>query len=182
MKRAATWLIGLIAGFYIIFVVLGALVPNGARLGVHGPKTVEILLTGGAIHYDFLLPLDELTKTQLGWLADAGVHMGHPQARWLVVGWGAREFYTTTGGYSDVRLGAVWRGLTGDGAVMRVDLAGDIQNRTKTLSVRLSDAQYADLLDHIEGSFAEGTATPPLPVQGLSYFDTFLPPRGALAF
>ena len=35
-------------------------------------------------------------------IAATGIALDHPEARWLVLGWGARDFYTTVGTYSDV--------------------------------------------------------------------------------
>lgn len=163
---------------FMVSATVGAMMP-GKTTEISGhPKTTEIRLIGGAIHYDFLLPLNTTTRTKLGWLADAGVALDHPDARWLVVGWGAHGFYTTVGRYTDVRPGAVWRGLTGDTSVMRIDLAGEISDPSTTLSVSLSDAQYAALLEHIENSFANGAATPPLQIEGLSDFDHFFAAKG----
>ena len=178
MRRLFIGALALIAAFYLTFVVLGGLVPGPLADIEDQPTTVEVLLVGGPIHYDFLIPLDNTAHARLGWLQNAGVAMDHPEARWLVIGWGAAGFYTTTGAYSDVRLSAVWRGLTGDASVMRVDLAGTVAGRIDSLSVLLSTAQYAALLDAIEGSFANGSATAPLDIDGLTEFDHFFAAKG----
>ena len=159
---------------YVLAAVAGALLPAGTPPSA--PQH-EIALIAGPIHYDLLLPLDATTRARFGWLAPTGIALDHPEARWLVLGWGARDFYTTVGSYSDVTARAVWRGLTGDSAVMHVSLAGPLDS-IPVRRLNLDDTQYARLFDAIEASFARGPATQPLPVPGLSAHDRFYPAKG----
>jgi uncharacterized protein (TIGR02117 family) len=181
VKRACLALLGIVA-LYLMCVVVGALVAGRMADVDQGPKTTEVLLVGGVIHYDFLLPLNDVTRAQFDWLADTGVNMDHPRAEWVVIGWGARDFYTATGSYTDLRARTIWRGLTGDSSVMRVDLAGDLSDAVDPLTVAFSDAQYAAFLDQIEDSFAQGAGTVPLEIVGLSGFDRFFEAKGRFTF
>ena len=106
--------------------------------------------------------------------------MDHPNAKWLVIGWGARDFYTSTGTYLDIRPRAVWRALTGDAAVMRVDLAGPLPDDLPTRSVQLSLSEYDALLVSIESGFARTQAGEPqlLQAQGFSDSDQFYAATG----
>ncbi|MCA0872600.1 TIGR02117 family protein [Seohaeicola saemankumensis] len=151
----------------------GVILTGGAR--TPGPQGVEIRLIRGPIHYDFLLPLTEETRERFGFLQAAGLDLGHPQARWLVVGWGARQFYTTTGDYSDVAPGAVFRAVTGDSAVMRVDLAGALREEAPARRLELQPAQYSALLEGVAGDFATHT---PIDHPGFTASDLFFPARG----
>lgn len=177
MIRALRLFLALLLGFplcYLVAAVAGAIMPAGSQ-GSAGPH--RIALVSGPIHYDLLLPLDDDALARFDWLAATGIALDHPQARWLVIGWGARDFYTTVGDYADVTARAVWRGLTGDSAVMHVSLAGPLDPAAvRTLDLDLG--QYARLMDGIEASFAQGTATPSLPVPGFSGYDRFYAANG----
>jgi uncharacterized protein (TIGR02117 family) len=181
VKRASLALLGIVA-LYLMIVLLGALVTGRMTDVDHEPKTTKVLLVGGVIHYDFLLPMNDMTRARFGWLANAGVDMDHPRAEWLVIGWGAHDFYTATGDYTDLRARTIWRGLTGDSAVMRVDLAGYLPDALDPLTVAFSDAQYSAFLDQIENSFAQGVGTKPLDNVTLSGSDRFFAATGNFNF
>jgi uncharacterized protein (TIGR02117 family) len=182
MKRLGPILLGAVIALYMLFVTLGAMMPGQTAQLDQTPKTTTVLLAGGVIHYDFLLPLNDVTRARLSWLGNAGVALDHPEAKWLVVGWGARDFYTTVGSYTDLRARTIWRGLTGDTSVMRIDLAGALSTQSDHLPVMLSGAQYGALLDQIEASFAQADNTQPLEIDGLSGTDVFFPARGQFNF
>lgn len=167
-------------GLYLIGALIGAIVPFGVSGAAPGGQDREIGLLSGPIHYDLLLPLDAETRAHFGFAAAAGLPIDHPEARWLVIGWGAREFYTTTGDYTDVTPGAVLWGLFGDRAVMRLDLAGPLPADLDIQRLTLSNAQFALLLAAISESFARDDAGNPvwLADKGLSGSDVFFAARG----
>lgn len=147
------------------------------------PQGVVVGLLRGPIHYDFLLPLDPVTRQAFGFAADQrGVPVRHPDARWLVVGWGSEAFYTTAGSYSDISAASLWRAATGDGSVMRLDVWGDLAGQEiPGLSwIRVTPAQYARLRTGIRDSFATGPAGQPQPVAvaGFTGTDGFWHGRG----
>ncbi len=164
---------------YAVLAFVLALVPGRSADIKNGPNSVLLHLVRSPIHYDFLLPLDVFTVEQLGWLEETGIELAHPNAEWLVVGWGAEQFYTTVGDYSDVGLPAIWAGLTGDDSVMRVSLSGRIEPEWPTRPIQMSKGQYKALLAFIEDSFAHGRETTALQVPGFSAFDRFFPAKGA---
>ncbi|MCG7494902.1 TIGR02117 family protein [Thalassobius sp. Cn5-15] len=109
-------------------------------------ETVTIGLISGPIHNDFLLPLDERTRTQFAALASPQVPIYHPNAAWLLIGWGARDFYTTVGRYQDVSAGAVLRGIFGDRSVIRTEVLGTLGDSADIRWLQLRDHQYQDLI------------------------------------
>lgn len=111
---------------YALLAALLAVVPGRRATLPPGPRAeaVRFYLVHGPIHYDFLLPLDGQTRAAFGFAVEADLPIDDPAAKWLLIGWGAKEFYTTAGSYRDVTLGAVVKGLTGDASVMRMDLWG----------------------------------------------------------
>ncbi|MEM1373137.1 MAG: DUF2459 domain-containing protein [Pseudomonadota bacterium] len=78
------------------------------------PKDREVWLLRGPIHTDFVLRLDPTTRAAF---AFADLPQG---SQWVIVVWGSRAFYTTTGSYRDLSIPVVWRAATGDKGVLRV--------------------------------------------------------------
>jgi uncharacterized protein (TIGR02117 family) len=135
----------------------------------------EILLVKGPIHYDFLLPLTAETRAQFSGISSNHPVLNDPNARWILVGWGARTFYTTVGGYRDLSLKAVWRGIFGDASVMRVDVLGPLPANLPARHLLLDNTQYAAMLKAITDSFVDTT---PIDHSGFSSSDAFYPAKG----
>ncbi len=155
---------------------MGAIIPSGTQepeIGRH-----QVALISGPIHYDILIPLDTISKTAFANLSDHGVPVHHQHAKWLVFGWGARDFYTQTGGYSDLSVRSIWRGLTGDASVMRVDVLGPLSSNLNAQTIALSDTQYASLINALRNSFAPGPLQP-LPISGFTDTDMFFTAHGS---
>lgn len=133
---------------WFVFGLLGAVVPSD---GTASGDDVTVRLAGTAIHYDFLLPATPQTRAAFAFAAQAGVPIDAPEAAWILVGWGARDFYTATGSYSDMSVGPVWKAVTGDESVLRVDVWGDVDLGGRP-EIRLSATQYTRLLTALVGS------------------------------
>jgi uncharacterized protein (TIGR02117 family) len=158
---------------YLAAAAVGGLVP-GAVADVAEGDEVEIGLLFGPIHVDFLLPATQETRSALAALEEAGVPVADPGVAHFIVGWGAREFYTTAGTYADITLAASARAITGDASVLRVDVVGPIAPDAEYPRLRLSAAQYSALL-------AEITATgsgPAIAGAGFTQTDGFVEAEG----
>ncbi|MCP3970561.1 MAG: TIGR02117 family protein [Rhodobacteraceae bacterium] len=162
---------------YLVAAAAGALIPGRTeRLPDDGGK-IEIALISGPIHYDLLLPATPDTREAFAFAKNAGVPVEHPAVSWIVVGWGAHDFYTTTGTYSDVNAAAVLRGVFGDSAVLRIDVAGPLPAEMRAEKLRLSLAQYRALLDTVLNTRDPGRARA-LPHDGFTRTDAFFPAQG----
>lgn len=152
-------LFGLIAvpvALWLIAALIGAIVPGRHADLPDSPDQIEIRLVSGPIHYDFLLPLDAPTRAHFAFLDQSDLPLDHANANasWLLLGWGARTFYTTTGSYKDVSAAAVLRGVFGDTSVMRVDVLPSLGQDGPWASLRLSQPEYQALLTAISDSLA----------------------------
>lgn len=167
---------GLLAviGAYFGAAVLGALF-SFAPPPDEGPQSHEIVLAAGPIHYDILLPASAEVLDAFGFTQRAGVPLGDSRVRWLVLGWGSRAFYTTAGDYTDVTTSAVWTAATGDSAVLRVDVAGDLSAVPSLRRLRLTQDQFEALIVEIQSSIEDQT---PLTGLGLMGTDAFFPAKG----
>jgi uncharacterized protein (TIGR02117 family) len=175
--------LGLIAMLILLWLgaaLIGAVLPGQRTDLPGGPAEVEIRLLSGPIHYDFLLPLDAETRARLGLLAHGELPLDHTDAAWLMIGWGARAFYTTTGRYSDLSAKAVLRGVFGDRSVMRVDVLPELGSEGPWTRLFLSRVEYDALLGAILASFEqdpEGRAQT-LDHPGFNATDKFFEARG----
>lgn len=146
---------------YILAGFLGALVP-GAVADVPGARTSLIGLARGAVHYDLLLPLTDETRAAFGFVARDGLPIDHPDAEWLVLGWGAAGFYTAVGRFADVTAPVLWRASTGDEAVLRLDLAGDVSGVEGLTWIEASPAQVAALREVVLQAFRRDAGSSPM--------------------
>lgn len=160
LSRLGKLFLGLLAALsalvmiYLAGALLGGVIA-GDQADLPDGDAVTIGLVAGPIHNDFLLPLDAQTRDQFAVLSLSDVPISHPQAEWLMVGWGAREFYTTVGDYSDVSWTAARRAILGDHSVLRVDVYGAIGDPDLVTWLQLSPAQYRALRHGIRQSFGE---------------------------
>ncbi|MDB5663952.1 TIGR02117 family protein [Cypionkella sp.] len=142
---------------------VGALIP-GKYADLPQGTDVLIGLARAPIHYDFLLPMSPELRARYGFAESAGVPVQAPQAEWLLVGWGSEAFYTTAGSYGDMKPGAVWTAITGDKAVLHLDVAGDVSGVDGIEYLTLSEAQYAALLASLDANFQRDQIGAPLPL------------------
>lgn len=173
MLRALTALISLPI-LYFLASLLGAVIP-GANPQIDGGATTRIGLLRGPIHYDLVLPLTPDLRTSFAFAAADGVPVLDTRAQYLVVGWGAKGFYTTTGSYADLNLPALWSAVTGDDAVLHLDVAGDLTAMPGLIWLPLTDTQQAALVAKITTTFATTTA---LPIRPFGQTDAFYPAHG----
>jgi uncharacterized protein (TIGR02117 family) len=176
--RVAAGLVALLLTYFSAATV-GAMMP-GAHADLPGGTAYLIGLARGPIHYDFLIPLSPDTRAHFAYAEAAGVPISNADAEWLVLGWGAEGFYTTAGTYSDIHALSVLRAAIGETAVMRLDVAGNVQGVPGLSFMTLSEPQFAALLSAIDASFQQDqTAAPiPLPYDGFTPTDAFFAARG----
>ncbi|MEN3792491.1 TIGR02117 family protein [Fulvimarina sp. MAC3] len=166
----------------VIALTLGVVIPRGGagQTGNAAPDR-EILILANAIHTDLALPLDEATRNAFGFVETAGLPIGRPDARWLLIGWGGEQFYVNTPNWSDLEVLPVVQSILGDRSVLRVGLMGPIEpDAAFGRTVSLTDTQYRNLIDAIVKSFQTDAAgqKSALAVPGYGAFDRFYPSKG----
>lgn len=176
MRSVLKLLAGLIAlpTLYLAASLILPLVP-GPRPDLSGPLTREIGLLQGPIHTDILFPLTPEIRARFAFAEAAGVPVTHPDAQWLVFGWGSAAFYTTAGTYADITARAVLTAATGDDAVIRLDVLGPLPPLENLRILRLSEAQFQALLEQSSNALASETR---LTRPGLTGTDAFFPAHG----
>lgn len=166
VKRIALGLL-LLIGIPVLLAILGTVIPHPpvADRG-NAPLDRRLLVVSNPIHTDIAIPVDDETLTALGFLAGTGPPIDHPDARWLLIGWGARSFYLETATFADIKLEPTLRALTLDSSVMHVDVLGEIAlPDPAVMPIAVSDDAYARLLSAISGSFTRSDGQV-LPIEG----------------
>jgi uncharacterized protein (TIGR02117 family) len=180
MRRWWLWAAVIVVMLPILY--LGAGLAGG--LWLTGPSRMSdppeqdnltIGLIAGPIHYDLMLPLRGGVGQRFDFAAAAGLPLSHPAAEWVLVGWGAKEFYTSTAALSDMQAATVWQAATGDSAVMRLDVLGPVEPNESITFIRLSPSEMDGLITAVLGSFS---STTPLPLPGFTATDAFFPAKG----
>jgi uncharacterized protein (TIGR02117 family) len=121
----------------------------------------------GPIHYDLLLPLTPQTRAAFDLTYPAGVPVADPAMEWLIVGWGAKGFYTAPDGVRGWTLTIIASAIFGDSSVLRVDAAGPIFDATGITFVDLTQNQYDALIAEILATVAS-----PSPLNDAGFTDT----------
>lgn len=175
--RRAPRLVALTLALPVLYLVASVLLPlvPGPNTDLSGPLTRQIGLLQGVIHTDILIPLTPETRARFGFAEAAGVPLNHPEARWLVLGWGSAGFYTTAGTYADITASAVLTAATGDDAVIRLDALGPLEPAENLRFLHLSETQFQALLDQTSAAFA---STAKLDHPGFTGTDAFFPAHG----
>jgi uncharacterized protein (TIGR02117 family) len=160
------------------------MIPSGVAKPATGPRSHQVLLVAGPIHYDFLIPLNARVRARFAFLAASGLAITDPRSEWLVIGWGARDFYTTAGDYKDIELSAIVKGALGDRSVLRVDVLGALPPLPDLPRVGFTDTEFDALLSAMASSFEAGPAqqVQQLPHSGFTKSDAFFAAKGTFHF
>ncbi|WP_374433135.1 DUF2459 domain-containing protein [Tabrizicola sp.] len=175
--RRALRLSALTLALPVLYALASVILPlfPGPGPDFSGPVTRQIGLLQGPIHTDILFPLTPETRARFAFAEAAGVPLNHPDAQWLVFGWGSAAFYTTAGTYADITASAVLTAATGDDAVIRLDALGPLPEMDNLRFLDISDAQFQALLTQTTAALSSQTK---LDHPGLTGSDAFFPARG----
>jgi uncharacterized protein (TIGR02117 family) len=137
--------------------------------GENASSTKRIFVVSNTLHTDIALPLDEETLASFGFLNQTGIPLTHPNARWMLVGWGGRSFYLETPTLADIKPGPTFRALTIDSSVMHVDVLGSLlEDDPSVMAIAVSPAEYTNLLWAIAESFTTENAQVK-PIEGFAF-------------
>jgi len=179
-KRIALGLLLLIV-VPIVLAIVGAMVPNPFVEADDSPHARRIYIVSNPIHTDIAVPIDAETLAAFPFLAKAGLPIAHPNARWLLFGWGARSFYLETPSFADIQPGPTFKALTLDRAVMHIDVLGPLPEADPAvMALDITTSGYARLLDAISASFTRFDGRV-LPIEGyaLTGSDRFFEGEGS---
>lgn len=157
-RRPLRWLVAVVftAG---LAVFAGTFVPRplwpAAKAYAEAGEKHRILVLANPIHTDIAIPVDAETLARFPFLGESGMPVAHPNARWLVFGWGGRAFYIETPAWSELKPVPLFKGLTIDRSVIHADVAGEfVEPSDRVTGFEIDTEEYERLLLFIEASFA----------------------------
>ncbi|MFQ6546413.1 TIGR02117 family protein [Aestuariibius sp. 2305UL40-4] len=165
---------------WLLAAIPGAVIPGAKAPVAPAPQDRQIYVATGLIHNDIILPATPEIRRRFAFAEAAGVPVGWDEVNWIVVGWGARDFYTKTRFWNDLALGPTLKGIVGDEGILRVDVAGTLETTPQLRPLAVSDEQLDRLLDAVLADFAQGPDGQPIahPVRGFTPFDRFFLAEG----
>ena len=162
LRAAVAVLLAPLIGFALYLGVASALMlwPTAAPREPH-PPTVEAYVMSNGVHTDYVFPLQSpnLDWSQTFLLSHA--RAAPPDAEFIAIGWGDREFYLNTPTWADLTAARAFGALRGGNRALlhitwlrRADLRGSVRR------LPLTAPQYAALASHVRAVLPNGQAVP----------------------
>lgn len=162
LRRMALTLLGLVlaVGLYVAVACALVLWPANAKPAAEAPAVEAWVLSNG-VHTDLVFPIRSATIDWLQLFPLADFRAVPPDAEFIAIGWGDREFYLNTPTWGDLTAARAFGALSGGNrALMHVSYLRRTQLRTGAYRLPLSHAQYVQLADYVRASLPSGRATP----------------------
>ncbi len=169
--RRIGWALAAPVGLVLLYVgTAWGLMLWPANAGRGGPAEVEAYVITNGVHTDVVLPL---VAAGIDWRTDfppGDARAARPDAAFVAIGWGDREFYLNTPTWADLTarraLGAV---LGRNSALLHVTWLARAQLPPgRTWKLALSTAQYHALAAQVRAALPEGRA---VRIPGAHYAD-----------
>ena len=141
----------------------------------------RVLVLANPIHTDIAFPAAEDVLARFGFLAGAGLPITDPAVKWIIVGWGGREFYLETPTWADLKPMPVLRGVTIDRSVMHVSVGGAIdETNPSVLALDVSPQHFERMMEAALAGFSKSADGAPRLIEGRSYgpYDRFYEAEG----
>ena len=156
----------LLVAIYLLAALAGAFIPapfkpSTIAIDSNSP-TADVYLLTTLLHVDIAIPATPAIKKKFDFLQKDGFPLDNPQLAYLVIGWGARDFYTSTKNYSDIGLGPAFKAIVGDSSVIHVIPSRDISEKQELKKLTLSYAAIDAMADNMLASIKNGKNGLPL--------------------
>lgn len=174
-RRAIRWLCGALAVplLFLLGAVGGSLIPAN-RNAVPPKQGITIYVYTNGVHTGLVLPVVHPLHDWRARVRPSDLSDPRRAGRWLMFGWGERNFYLNTPTWDKVDPIIALRAATGSNAtLMHIDHLQRVWNGPDLRPILLTPVQYRALTKAIDADFAPGPAIP-----GYGADDLFYPGRG----
>lgn len=180
LLRIAFTLLGLLLAIGLYVAVACALVflPANAKAPVE-PPAVEAWVLSNGVHTDLVFPIRSTTVDWQQLFPWSDFKAPPPDAEFVAIGWGDREFYLHTPTWADLTAARAFGALSGGNrSLLHVTYLQRAQLQRGAYKLPLSQAQYAQLVAHVRATLPSGRATP---ITGAHYAndDAFYEAKGS---
>lgn len=145
------------------------------------PDGIDIYISSNGVHADLLLPRQSAVRDWGRLLPASDFRQPGPEARYLAIGWGDRDFYLNTPTWAALRAGTALRALSGrDGSLLHVEPVPVPRPSPRLRRIRVSPGQLCRLDDYVLRSFDLDASGHPQRLPGAHYggHDAFYQARG----
>ncbi|MFM9921858.1 TIGR02117 family protein [Variovorax sp. H27-G14] len=167
LLRIAFALLGLLAlvGLYVAtasaLVFWPANAKPSAEVAAGVPAEVQAWVLSNGVHTDYVFPIRSATVDWLQVFPLRDFRAPPPDAEFIAIGWGDREFYLNTPTWGDLTARRAFGALSGGNrALVHVSYLRRAQLGRGAFAVPLSQVQYAQLVDYVRAALPQGQATP----------------------
>jgi len=166
--RIAFALIGLLAAYVVLAVVLGLIPLN--RDFVPADNGVKIFITTNGMHADLVLPVQ---SDVIDWRNEYPTPL-FPRidqaARYISIGWGSRAFYLNTESWSDLSAQTAAEALSGVGrSAMHIEYLPPPKPGADVIPLSLNAEQYRELVAYIREHALRDAGAHPIVIAGRHY-------------
>jgi len=163
LRRIAFTLLGFVAltGLYLIVACALVFWPANARPADDAPGDVQAWVLSNGVHTDYVFPIRSATIDWLQVFPLKDFRAPPPDAEFIAIGWGDREFYLNTPTWADLTASRAFGALAGGNrALLHVSYLRRSQLGQGAYSLPLTQAQYAQLAAYVRAALPSGKATP----------------------
>ena len=178
MRRGLGWIAGsllallAVVGLYVGVAAALMLWPVNARAPTEPPRIEAYVLSNG-VHTDLVMPVRSAVIDWAALFDPRDAKSPPPDAEFVAIGWGDREFYLHTPTWGDLTLRRAVGALVGaNPSLLHVTWLTRAQLRQGAYVMPLSPRQYLELVAHVRGSLP-GDRAVALPGAGYGPDDAF---------
>ena len=166
MRRSLRWIAGtlfalvVLVGSYVGVAAALMLMPANAKAPAE-PSSVEAYVLSNGVHTDLVLPVRSAVIDWRALFDPRDAKAPPPDAEFVAVGWGDRDFYLNTPTWADLTAARAFGALRGGNRALlhvtwlrRADLRGSVWR------LPLSVPQYAALAGHVHAALPGARAVP----------------------
>ncbi|MFZ3117974.1 MAG: TIGR02117 family protein [Variovorax sp.] len=149
-----------LAGSYVGVAAALMLWPANARAPAE-PVHIEAYVLSNGVHTDLVFPVRSAAIDWRALFAPRDAKAPPPDAEFVAIGWGDRDFYLHTPTWTDFTLRRAVGALFGANAsLLHVTWLTRAQLRQGVYAMPLSQRQYLELVAHVHDSLPGGRAVP----------------------
>ncbi|MFL9667449.1 TIGR02117 family protein [Variovorax sp. AB1(2024)] len=162
LRNTAFTLLGLasLVGLYVAVACALVFWPaNGAKPAGDAPADVQAWVLSNGVHTDYVFPVRSATIDWLQVFPLKDFKAPPPDAEYIAIGWGDREFYLNTPTWGDLTVSRAFGALSGGNrSLLHVSYLRRGQLGRGAFELPLSQARYAQLVGHVRASLPPGPA------------------------
>lgn len=167
--------------FYVLMVLLLSRIPVNTE-NRHQKAEIPIYILSNGVHTDIVVPVKNDIADWTKEIRFEETKAKDSRANYIAFGWGDKGFYLHTPEWSDLTAGTAFKAVSGLGSsAMHITFYKKLKEGEDCKKVMISKAEYQQLVDFVNSSFARDVTGKIQWISGYSYGenDAFYEAKGA---